>query len=297
MYKLRIVFVMVLWGSIGVFTRFIAISPILLAFLRASIALPVIIIYGLATRSLSLKNASFKDVFPFILSGIIMGFSWLTLFIGFASTDIAASIIAFNMCPVYVLLLAPLLLKERLRAHHIVTVILAFAGLFLIVYSSLDVSKSRISGLLFAIASGVLYAFFVIVNRKATKCLTNTTVTTLQMGSASIVILPFVLFGNLFADIGSIDTRALVMLLVLGIVHTGIAYLLYFPVYTKLNAVLISILGYIEPASGMAFAALLLGEALTLFHIAGGLLILGSTLFCVVYENRKSKAGLIQELP
>lgn len=290
MFHFRIVFVMVLWGSICIFTRFINISPILLAFLRATIALIIIALYGLKTKSLSLKGNTIKDVLPFMLSGVIMGFSWVTLFLGFANTDIATSIIAYNMCPVYVLLLAPLLLKERLRVVHIFAVIAAFAGLFLIVQSSYGLGSAKITGLLYAVVSGILYALFVIVNRKAKRRITNTTVTALQMASASIVLLPFVLIGGLFGQIGSLDTNALLMILVLGVVHTAIAYLLFFPVFTKLPAVLISIMGYIEPVSSIAFAALLLGETLTLNHVFGGVLILGSTLFCVIYEHRKSKA-------
>ena len=173
-------------------------------------------------------------------------------------------------------------------AKEVITVIDAFAGLVLIVFSSLNLGDTNFYGLAFAIASGVFYAFFVIVNRKAPKTLTNTSVTAVQMATATVVILPFVLFGDAFTTLGGMDTRALIMLLILGVVHTGIAYLFYFPVYKKLPALTISVLSYLEPFSSMAFAAVLLGEALTVYHVAGGVLVLGSTLFCVVYESRQA---------
>lgn len=291
MSQVKVVIVMVLWGSIGVLSRYIDISPLLLSFFRAVIAIPILIIYGAATKSLGLKNTTFKQILPYVLSGVLMGFGWMSLFIGYQS-DIASSVIAYNMCPVYVLLLAPLLLKETLKTHHIMTVLIAFGGLFLIVLSSLNLRSVSLSGVLWSAASGLMYAFIVIINRKTQTHLSAITITLIQISSACVVLLPFVLTGGLLQEAVSMSSSAILWLFVLGIVHTGIAYVMYFSTYKKLPALTIGILSYLEPTSAMLFAVVLLGEALTLFHVAGGLLILGSTMFCVIYENRADKVAI-----
>jgi RarD protein len=291
MSKIKVVIVMVLWGSIGVLSRYINISPLLLSFFRAAIAIPVLIVYGAATRPFTLRNTSFKQILPYIFAGVLMGFAWMSLFIGYQS-DIASSVIAYNMCPVYVLLLAPLILNEKLRAHQIITVLIAFGGLFLIVLSTLNLSFLSLSGVLWSAASGLMYAFIVIINRKTQTQLSSITVTLIQISAACIVLFPFVLGGGLLQEAATMNLSAVIWLFVLGIVHTGMAYVMYFSSYKKLPALTIGILSYLEPTSAMIFAVLLLGEVLTVFHIAGGLLILGSTMFCVIYENKMSKMAI-----
>ena len=291
MSRLKIVIVMILWGSIGVFTRFINISPVLLSFVRAVIAIPVLVIIGLATKSLSFKGVTLKEILPYVLSGVLMAFAWITLFIGFMNTDISIAVIVYNMCPVYVLLFAPIILKEKLRRIHVITVLIAFVGLFLIVFSSIDLSQAKLSGVLFAALSGVIYAVIVIINRKAKTSMSATSITFIQMVFVIITLLPIILVQDLFVELYTLDTTAINLVLILGIVHTGLAYAVYFSTYKVLPAVTIGILSYIDPTSSMFFAVLILGETLTIYHVLGGILILGSTLYCEVYENKLTKAA------
>lgn len=77
----------------------------------------------------------------------------------------------------------------------------------------------------------------------------------------------------------------MVFIFIVGILHTGIAYLLYFTSIKKLDGQSIAILSYIDPISAVFISAIFLGETMTLIQIIGGLLILGSTFLGEIIKN------------
>ncbi|MCQ2428580.1 MAG: DMT family transporter [Clostridia bacterium] len=80
---------------------------------------------------------------------------------------------------------------------------------------------------------------------------------------------------------------AVVMLITVGIVHTGIAYLLYFSGMTGAGAVASSLLSYIDPLTAVILSALILKEHTSLLGWLGALLILGSTAAVEIAEMKK----------
>ena len=150
MNRIKLVLVMVLWGSLGVFTRSIPLSALSLAFLRALIALPVLFA---ALKMKNTEKVEWRLLKPYIISGSILGFGWLTLFYGYKHTSISSAVILYNMCPVYVMIAAPLLLKEAISKIQIAVVFFSFLGLVLIVgqnlsegYGYLGMALSAVSG-------------------------------------------------------------------------------------------------------------------------------------------------------
>ncbi|MCX7773644.1 MAG: DMT family transporter [Clostridia bacterium] len=275
MNKLKLILVMLLWGSIGVFTRHIAASPILLAFLRALVAIPVLYIFRRIYRNN--HRLTVKRLVPFVVSGSILGLAWVCLFTAFKTTSISVAVLVYNMCPVYVLILAPLLLKERLSKIRIMTIIVAFLGLFVIIGGTTGFANFNMVGLGLGVLSGLLYAALVIINRIVKTELDCSTGTLIQMVSATIILLPFVISENPVSTINKLDTLSVVLILILGLIHTGVAYRLYFSTYKKLSAVTIVSYSYLEPVFSIALSVMLLGEVLSVNQIIGGALILGST--------------------
>lgn len=275
MNRLKLFCVMLLWGSIGVFTRHIDISPILLAFLRAIIAIPVLYIFHRIYKNN--HTYSFRRLIPFAVSGSILGLAWICLFTAFKSTSISIAILAYNMCPVYVLILAPLILKERLRKIQSIAVIVAFLGLFIIVGTAVRTADFNLIGLGFGILSGLLYACLVILNRRVVTQYDSSTVTLIQMCSAAIVLLPFVIIEDKIGSICQLDWFSVTLILMLGLIHTGVAYQLYFSTYKKLSAVTIVSFSYFEPVFSIVLSVALLGESLLVNQAIGGFLILGAT--------------------
>ena len=282
MNKVKLVFVMIIWGSLGVFTRSVPLSALSLAFLRALIALPVLFAALKMKKSARLQP---RLLIPYLISGVLLGFGWLTLFYGFKHTSISSAVILYNMCPVYVMIAAPLLLKETISKIDASVIFTAFIGLLLIVGHDL-LAGFGYMGMALSTVSGMLYATIVLLNRSIKLRLDNQTATFVQILAAMTVLLPFVLMdGNVFT-VTSLDATAVFFTILLGVLHTGVAYTLFFSLSAQMKSVEIVSYSYLEPLFGILFSVIVVGEVLTPPQILGGLLILGSTF---IGERLKSK--------
>jgi len=284
--KLKLIFVMMLWGSIGLFTRYISLSSIQLAFCRSVIALPILITF--VPNKKDLLKLDKKSVLLYAISGALIALAWVALFYGYKHTTIASAVIIYNMCPVYVMILAPLVLKEKRSITQTIVIGVAFVGLIFIVGNSGDTSGS-ISGMLMSGVSGILYAIIVLLNRKISVKLDSNTATFIQMSAASLVLLPFIVNQGLVENLVSLDSKALILTIILGVVHTGIAYKLYFSTYQHMKSIDIVVFSYLEPVFGIFLSMIILGESLSLAQWLGALLILGSTFVGEIFKQTNLK--------
>lgn len=276
MEKFKLTLVMLLWGSIGIFTRNIELSPVVLAFLRAIVSLPILTIIIFLKKSYN--SIVFKDMFIYILSGAMIGLAWAALFFGYKNTNVSLAIVIYNMCPVYVMMLSPLILKERLSKLQVTIIGISFTGLIFVI-GLITLDHQHLSGILFSGASGILYATIVIMNRKFNSKMDHNLSTLVQMAAATFVLIPFVLMEGGLNNLIRLDIKSCVFVLVLGTIHTGIAYNLYFSVYSKLSSMEIASYSYLEPAFGIILSMLILHETMTIQQMVGVVLILGSTYF------------------
>ena len=274
---------MVIWGSLGVFTRSIPLSALSLAFLRALIALPVLFIVMKMKKTDKLKWPLLK---PYLISGVLLGFGWLTLFYGFKHTSISSAVMIYNMCPAYVMILAPLVLKEAISKLQITVIFVSFLGLCLIVGQNLQEGYGYM-GLVLSAVSGMLYAAIVLINRSIKVRMDNHTSTFVQILTAMIVLLPFVLLDGDILTVVNLDAKAVIYTILLGVLHTGVAYTIFFSLYAEMKSVEIVSYSYFEPLFGILFSVLFIGETLTIFQIVGGLFILGSTYIGEMLKNRE----------
>lgn len=283
MNRIKLMLVMIIWGSLGVFTRSIPLSALSLAFLRAFIALPVLFVVMKMKKADKVKWQLLK---PYLVSGILLGFGWLTLFYGYKHTSISSAVIIYNMCPVYVMIFAPLVLKETIAKTQIAVILASFLGLFLIVGHNLSEGYGYM-GMALSAVSGMLYATIVLINRSIKVRVDNQTATFVQILTAVIVLLPFVLIdGNIFTVV-QLDAMAVIYTILLGVLHTGVAYTIFFSLYEHMKSVEIVSYSFLEPLFGILFSVIFIGETLTFPQIIGGILILGSTYIGEMLKNRK----------
>lgn len=284
MNRIKLVLVMIIWGSLGVFTRSIPLSALSLAFLRAFIALPVLFVVMKMKKADKVK---WQQLIPYIISGVLLGFGWLSLFYGFKHTSISSAVMIYNMCPVYVMIAAPLVLKETISKIQIAVIFISFFGLFLIVGHDLSEGSGYV-GLALSAVSGVFYAVIVLINRSIKTRVDNQTATFAQILTAMIVLLPFVLIdGNIFTVV-HLNVVAVTYTVLLGVLHTGVAYTLFFSLYAHMKSVEIVSYSFLEPLFGILFSVIFVGETLTFPQIIGGILILGSTYIGEMLKDRKS---------
>ena len=267
MNKIKLALVMIIWGSLGVFTRAIPLSALSLAYLRALIALPVLLVVMKMKKA---DQAQWRLLIPYLISGVLLGFGWLTLFYGFKHTSISSAVIIYNMCPVYVMLLAPLVLKETISKIQMAVICISFLGLFLIVGHNL--------------AEG--YGYMGLINRSIKVRVNNQIATFAQILAAMIVLLPFVLIDGNISTVVHLDTIAVIYTILLGVLHTGVAYTMFFSVYAHLESVEIVSYSFLEPLFGILLSVIFIGETLTFIQIIGGILILGSTYLGETFKDR-----------
>ena len=281
MNRIKLILVMVIWGSLGVFTRSIPLSALSLAFLRAFIALPVLFAVMKMKKT---DKVEWKLLKPYLVSGVLLGFGWLTLFYGFKHTSISSAVMIYNMCPVYVMISAPLVLKETISRSQIGVILISFLGLFLIVAQNLQEGYAYM-GLLLSAMSGMFYAAIVLINRSIKIRIDNQTATFVQIFTAMIVLLPFVFIDGNILTVVDLDAKAVIFTILLGILHTGAAYTMFFSVYAHMKSVEVVSYSYLEPLCGILFSVVFLEETLTFLQITGGILILGSTYFGEIHKQ------------
>lgn len=288
MNRVKLLLVMVIWGSLGVFTRSIPLSALNLAFLRALIALPVLFA---AMKMGSQRKVTLKRLRPYIVSGVLLGFGWLTLFYGFKNTNISTAVIIYNMCPVYVMIGAPIFLKESISRIQIAVIVISFIGLFLIVGNNL-LEGAGYMGMMLSAVSGMCYAVIVLINRNIKDRVDNRYATFVQILTAMLVLLPFVVYDGTIYSVIELSGVQLFLTVLLGVVHTGVAYTMFFSLYAHMKSVEIVSYSYFEPLFGVLMGVLFIGEILSIWQIAGGILILGST---YIGEHLKSRQALYEK--
>ncbi|NLK21488.1 MAG: EamA family transporter [Epulopiscium sp.] len=282
---IQIIIAMLIWGSIGVFIQYIHLPSIETAFLRAVIASAFLFVYTVYSKKARLHKIK-ENIIPLVVAGIAMGFNWIFLFQAYHYTSIANSTMSYYFAPIIIILLSPLILKERLTILKIISSLGALIGLFIIMYYSsgntVEGTNDKL-GIMYGLLAAALYATVVLLS-KYTKDVSGIEMTLIEIASAAVVLLPFVLMRN---ELHIKDMTSGIFVLIIGIVHTGIAYVIYFTGVRQINAQGAAILSYIDPLSAIVFSIALLGEPLKLPQIAGGILIFGFTLIGQISRSKK----------
>ena len=269
---------MLIFGTIGVLRRYIPLPSAFLAFARG-------ILGGLflwAFVRIKKKNAGAKlpprILVRLIITGAIIGINWILLFEAYNHTTVAVATLCYYMQPTIVVLLSPLIFRERLTGKKAVCAAVSIVGMVLVsgVIGDGGGQGGDIRGILLGLGAALFYSAVVIMN-KLTPGIDAYQRTTVLLLSAGAVMLPYLLFTNGFGGEG-FSALSVALLLVLGIVHTGIAYALYFGSMDGLSVQTIAVFSYIDPVSALLFSALLLREPLSILNILGAVMIIGSAM-------------------
>lgn len=273
--KIKIILAMLIWGTIGIFVRLINLSSVEIAFARAFIGSLFLFILGILKGGILKINDFKKNLFLLIISGGIIGVNWIFLFQGYKYTTISNATLSYYFAPIFIAIFSSIILKEKLNLRKILCILGALVGLFLILKNGdiTDTSYNHIKGILYGLSGAVLYAIVVILNKQI-KGIPTFNVTLIQLFMAGIVLLPFVFPEN---NLHTLDMKSILILSILGIIHTGIAYLLYFSGIKDVEGQSIAILSYIDPIFAVIISSVILEETMGILQIIGGVLILGST--------------------
>lgn len=271
---------MVIFGTIGIFRRYIPLPSGLIAFSRGLIGMLFLLVF-VAVRGIRLSKENIrKNGLKLLLSGAFLGFNWILLFEAYRYTSVAVATLCYYMAPILVVLASPLLFGERLGGRKLLCVVVALAGMVLVsgVVDTGFGGGENAKGVLLGLGAAVLYASVVLMNKKITG-ISSYEKTIVQLGTAAIVILPYTLLTET-VDPQAWSLRSVLCLLFVGIVHTGVAYALYFGAVSDMKAQTAALFSYLDPVVAILLSALLLGEPMTLWVGIGAVLVLGAALLC-----------------
>lgn len=276
--RLMLIISMAIFGTIGLLRRSIDISSGELAFYRAALAAVFIGLFLLVTKNRIPFGKIKKQLPVLIISGIAMAFNWILLFEAYNYTTVSAATLSYYFAPVIVTVLCPILFKEKMGIKQWLCFIMSTVGIVLITgIGSFDTGSNHFLGILFGLGAACLYATVIILN-KFTKGVDGIHRTFIQFLSAIAALFPYVLFTS-GINITSLDKKGIALLLIVGLVHTGITYCMYFSSLKDLTGQKAAILSYIDPLVAVLCSALILHETMTVTQIIGGVLILGFALW------------------
>lgn len=276
--RMMLITAMTVFGTIGVFVRNIPVSSGELALYRAALAAAMLGCYFVVTKQkIALKGLG-RELLLLLLSGGAMGFNWILLFEAYKYTTVSVATLSYYFAPVIVTALCPVLFREKMGAKQWICFAMSTLGIVLITgIGDLSGGSSHLTGILFGLGAAGFYATVILLN-KFIKGVAGIQRTFLQFLAAIAVLAPYVLCTS-GMDLSALNTSGWINLLIVGLIHTGVTYCLYFSALKELPGQEAAILSYIDPLVAVLLSVFLLGEHMTLMQLTGGALILGFTLW------------------
>lgn len=285
--RMMLIAAMVIYGTLAPFVRRIPVSSGELALYRAVMAAVLIGGYLLVTGQKIDFGKIRRELAVLVISGMAMGVNWILLFEAYRYTTVSVATLSYYFAPVIVTAVCPILFRERLTKKQVVCFVMSTVGLVLVIgVGGFGQGSSDMIGVLFGLGAAVLYATVILLN-KFIKGVAGIQRTFLQFAAAILILIPYVASTG-GVTLGGMDAAGWTCLLIVGVVHTGVAYCLYFSSLKEIPGQEAAILSYIDPLVAVAVSVTVLGETLTIAQLIGGALILGFTLW---NEMKPAKAA------
>ena len=276
--RLVLMAAMAIFGTLAPFVRNIPVSSAELSLFRAVLAASLIGIFLLVTGQKIPVRSLKKELLLLMCSGASMAVNWILLFEAYKYTTVAIATLSYYFAPVLVTVASSVLFREKLTKKQIFCFIMSTVGLIIITgITDLGSGSNNSVGILFGLGAAVLYAACILLN-KSIKGVGGIQRTFLQFLAAIAVMIPYVAFSG-GVSLAAMTTLGWGCLLIVGLIHTGITYCMYFTAVEHIPGQELAILSYIDPLVAVIIGVAVLGEPLTLPQLIGGLMILGFTLW------------------
>lgn len=275
--RLNLVCTMMLFGTIGTLSRYIDMPSSIMSLVRAFIGAAVIFLFlKIRKRAIAFDDIrrNFKLIAP---AGILMGVNWVLMFETYNYTTVATGTLCYYMEPIFVIIAAIVILKEKLTLRKAVCVLVALIGMVFVsgILKTGISDASEFIGVFYGLAAAVFYASVIMLN-KMMKNISSVDSTMAELAIAGITLLPYTLMTE---DLGAVNytVHGVVLLIILGAVYTGAGYIVYFNSLSRLPAQTVAIMSYIDPVEAVLLSAFLLHENVDAYTIIGAIMILGAT--------------------
>ena len=276
-----------LFGLSGLFGKLLTLSPTIIVLGRvffSSIFLFMIILYFKTDMKLKEK----KHYLYLIMMGVILALHWSAFFKSIQVSTVAIGLLTFSTFPVFVTFLEPLFFKEKIKFSNILIAVVTLLGVMLVV-PTFELGNNLTQGVIWGILSGLTYAILSMMNRKFVKDYSSLVIAFYEQLIATLVLIPFYfLLRPVF------DLKDILLLVVLGIVFTGVSHLLFINSLKNLKTQTAGIISSLEPVYGIIFAIFLIREIPTFREIIGGIVIISTVFHSTI--KAKNSIEMVSEL-
>ena len=269
------VIAMSIFGTIPLFVKHLPLSSGEIALYRSAMAVLMVGAYLAITKQKIPWKILKGKAFRLLLSGFALGFNWILLFEAYRYTSVSTATLCYYFAPVLVTVASLFLFRERLTWFQGLCFGMSTVGLVMITGTGGN-GSSDLRGILLGLGAAVLYATVVLVN-KSLQGISGIQRTFIQFATAMVILIPYVAFTGGFHP-HVLDGKGWIMLLTVGIVHTGVTYCLYFSAVSGLSGQKTALISYLDPLIAVLVSVLALNESITVLQIVGGVLIIGFSL-------------------
>lgn len=281
---LKYILALLLFGSNGIVASYISLTSYEIIFLRTLIgSLLLIALFKLAGNKLDITKNK-RHLIYLTISGIAMAVSWMFLYEAYQQIGVSIASLAYYCGPVIVMVLSPLLFKEKFTLPKVVGFVTVIFGIMLINTQAMHDGKTS-WGLFCGVMSAIMYAIMLIFNKKADS-ITGMSNAMLQLTISFLTVAIFLGFRQGFVI--HVREGDWIPIFILGLINTGIGCYLYFSSIDNLPVQTVATFGYLEPLSAVAFSVLFLREILDPIQVLGALLVIGGAVFTEGIFKRKN---------
>lgn len=274
--KIKMIISVVAFGTVGIFRRYIPLPSSVICMIRGLIGAVVLFVFiriiGQPMDEIGIRKNGLK----LVLTGVVMGFNWIVLFEAYNYTSVARATLYYYLAPLFLIIMGAVFLREKMSRLQLGCAAVSLAGIVLVsgVFENTEIGASELKGFILGLAAAVMYAFVMFMN----KFISDINVydkTMIQLASAGIVMAVYSLCTGAFKgmEAGSLGTT---MVIILGVFHTGICYVLFFGAMKDMSAHSIAIMTYIDPVVAVILSALILKEHISLLGVIGSVLVIVS---------------------
>lgn len=257
-----------LFGLTGVFGKLAAAPASIIVLGRAGFAVMALASFAMLSKRNRWAKLTGRDASSLLLSGLLLAGHWVSFFVAVKIAGVAIATLGFASFPAFTVMLEGLIFRERIRANEIVLVVLVSVGLILVT-PAFDLASEATTGLLWAIACGLLFSLLSLNNRANSGRVPAVQAAMWQNAVVALCLLPFAA-----PELSEVRPLDWLWIGLLGVLCTGVAHSLFVASLAVIKARTAAVVFALEPVYGITLAWVLFHETPTLRMLLGGALII-----------------------
>jgi drug/metabolite transporter (DMT)-like permease len=275
-----------MFGLTGVFGKLAAASPAIIVFGRAVFAVLALAVFARFASNTRWQKLRAEDGRRLLLGGLLLTGHWVSFFMAVKIAGVAIATLGFASFPAFTVLLEGLIFRERIRPNEILLVVLVSIGLVLVT-PDFDLASGATTGLLWAVASGLLFSLLSLTNRAG-----SGRVPAVQAALCQNVVVGLCLLPIAAPQLNEVRPLDWLWIALLGVFCTGLAHSLFVASLAVIKARTAAVVFAMEPVYGITMAWLLFDENPTLRMLVGGaVIILAIIVSSQLGGSKKAGAG------